>query len=203
MSHQWYRFRPSPVGHDYADKTHVHNSFSDRLDGREEPINEPSTLNDHLLLSSPTATGDKEFVGVLKVVVVACDFGCDDFPRWQRRSIVDGNDADQVLGITDDDWCESLAVLDCRAHPADDASLSLAELDRVGRILGKHNELSEVDRMGALAAACAAALSGHLPSETGEHRKNRRPPHCWQASATDPMVVHREHRHSRLCPTRS
>ena len=68
---------------------------------------------------------------------------------------MDGNDADQVLGITDYDWCEPFAVLDCRAHPVDDPSLLLAELDRVGRILGEHDELSEVDCMRALAQQLA------------------------------------------------
>jgi hypothetical protein len=95
--------RPGIEDH-HADIADRDNGLWNGLDGREQSIDVPGALDDDLQLAPAESARLQEFFRLLEVVVkrfgvmqVGADFRRDDFTWGQRWTVVDGDDANQVL----------------------------------------------------------------------------------------------------------
>ena len=99
----------------------------------------------------------------------------DDLAGRERRAVVHGDDADLVVGALDDLRAEAVALGDQRGHLGERRRLRTVERQVEHLVRREHDELREVDRVGALAqdhalrAVLAAALR-RTPRRPGSRR---------------------------------
>ena len=110
------------IGDDDTHRADVDDRLLDQFDGRENAIEEVATVGQHLQLPATIATGLEKLLRVLKIVVevrVARIVGHgrrDDLAVRQGRTVMDGDDADHVLGIVDDDRLKAAPLRDHAGH---------------------------------------------------------------------------------------
>ena len=87
-------------------------------------------------------------VGVVRGVA---DGRRDDLALGQRGTVMHRDDADHVVGILDDHRFEAAAALDQLRHCRKERRVVRVQRDRVIALRGQHDELREIERIGALA----------------------------------------------------
>jgi len=83
--------------------------------------------------------------------------------------VVDGDDADQVVGALEDDWAEAGALADHLRHVAEDAGVAAIDRQVVHLVLGDDDELHQVDGVGPFAQDLALRAALAAVAEEGAH----------------------------------
>ncbi len=150
---------PRPgVKDDHADVADRDHRLRHGLDGGEQAIDVPGALDDDLQLAAAIAAGGQEFLGLLEIVVkglaiakLGADFGRDDFARRQRRSVMHGDDADEVVLGREHEGRKAPALGDRQLHALQHVTLALGQGMAEHALVGDDGELRGVDRVGAFA----------------------------------------------------
>ena len=140
---------------DIADRNH---RFRHGLHRREQPVDVPGALDDDLQLPAAIAAGAEEFLGLLEIVVkgfavaqVGPDLGRDDFAGRQRRTVMHGDDPDQILVGREHQGRKAPSLGDRELHAVEHVALAFTQRMAVHALVGDDGELGRVDRIGALA----------------------------------------------------
>ena len=93
----------------------------------------------------------------------------DDLALGERGAVVHGDDADDVVGVLDDDRLEAIAALDQGRHRLEQLRVVGVERDRKILLLGEDDELREIEGIGALAQdfALRALMATALQKRAG------------------------------------
>src|SRR5262249_60358715 len=81
---------------------------------------------------------------------IVADGGRDDLPRWQRGTVVDGHDPDEIIRALEHHRIEAVALLNDLRHPLEDLRIRFLQRQEIDPIGGDHDELRQVDGVGAL-----------------------------------------------------
>ncbi|MEZ4410700.1 MAG: hypothetical protein R3A52_30085 [Polyangiales bacterium] len=153
----------------------VDHGLREPLHRREEAVEVVGPFDQDLELSAALAPRREEALGVLKRVVegarvghVVAHHGRDDLALLQRGAVVHGDHADGVVAAFEHHGVVAPARLDQLAHAVDERGVFGVEGERAHALAGEHDELREVERVGALAEDLA--LRPALPARREEAR---------------------------------
>ncbi len=139
------------IGDHHAGVTDLDHGLGYHLDRGKQPVDIVRTLDQYLKLAATLPAGRQEALGVLEGVVIGllvvgfvADRRCDDLPLWERRTIVDGDNADQVISALDNHRLEPTALFDDLSHPFEHGLFFPAQRQVIDGILSDDHELRQV-----------------------------------------------------------
>ncbi len=146
------------IGDHHAHLADLDHGLGDQFHRREQAVDVIGALDQHLQLAALAPARGQELAGVLEAVVegrglgrLLADGRGDDLAGREPRAVVDRHHADLVLGVLDHHRLEAAALLNHFRHLGQQRDLLAIQAEREGAVAGDHDELGEVQRIGALA----------------------------------------------------